>query len=249
MATVIPLASRHAAPRDPDLSLLLHSAEQALDRLWMHRMTQDTGVLMPEFLDPGLCFLMEGAADAEGAALRTTLLELGARMRQCGLAAVARAVLRMARSARRRRALLALVGSAAWRRLPGGPGEEHWLRPAAEGRSYQLTLRLAGDCAHAPQALRDLAQTLRLRPASRSEIQESEVQESEVQGGAVLLAAQEGGLDCLSLQAALRDVTLALGRQGETVLAAGVAALREDGPDGQEESAGQVSPGSRIAAA
>ncbi|MFZ6765341.1 hypothetical protein [Pseudoroseomonas sp. WGS1072] len=249
MATVIPLASRHAAPRDPDLSLLLHSTEQALDRLWMHRMTRDTGVLMPEFLDPGLCFLMEGAADAEGAALRTTLLELGARMRQCGLAAVARAVLRMARSARRRRALLALAGSAAWRRLPGGPGEEHWLRPAAEGRSYQLTLRLAGDCAHAPQALRDLAQTLRLRPASRSEVQESEVQESEVQGGAVLLAAQEGGLDCLSLQAALRDVTLALGRQGETVLAAGVAALREDGPDGQEESAGQASPGSRIAAA
>ncbi|PZO62016.1 MAG: hypothetical protein DI635_13180 [Pseudoxanthomonas suwonensis] len=249
MATVIPLASRHAAPRDPDLSLLLHSAEQALDRLWMHRMTRDTGVLMPEFLDPGLCFLMEGAADAEGAALRTTLLELGARMRQCGLAAVARAVLRMARSARRRRALLALAGSAAWRRLPGGPGEEHWLRPAAEGRSYQLTLRLAGDCAHAPQALRDLAQTLRLRPASRSEVQESEVQESEVQGGAVLLAAQEGGLDCLSLQAALRDVTLALGRQGETVLAAGVAALQEDGPDRQEESAGQASLGSRIAAA
>lgn len=209
MAQVLSLALHRARPAQPELALLLNAAGQALDRLWTERAMRDTGVLLPDYLDPGLVSVLEGPEGTD-AAPRAALLQIGAQMRRVGLGAVARAVLEMPWSRRRQRAVLALAGCRPWRKLDGEAGAETWRRDSADGLTYRLAARPDGGAAHAPHAIRDLVQHFWL---------EAEAGAPEV---------QRGGEDCLSLRAALRDVAVMLRAGGEDALAAQVAALETE---------------------
>lgn len=196
------------------LSLLLNAAGIALDRLWQLRMQQDGAVVLPDFLDPGLPAPLEPAPDAEGQALRQKLLRIGAQMREIGLAPLAAAILQAALPARRQAALLALAGSAPWQAVPGLPGLCQ--RASAEGALYWLDCRAGLGAAHAPHAMREQEQRLWLlvEPPARAALP-----------GTAPDLARLSGFDCLSQDAALRDVVLGLRAAGEAALATRVAAL------------------------
>lgn len=203
------------------LTLLLNAAGSALDRLWMQRLGHDTGLLLPDFLDPGHVCAAEAPPGEEGAALRGTLLEIGAQMRAVGLAGLARAVLRAALPERRRAALLALAGAGPWQVVEGAP--ELRQRRLADGRLCLLASEAAGGASHAPHAMLALRQRLWVLPSGAAP-----------SGGAVPEgepeAVREEGVDCLSLDIALEEVALALGAEGEAELATQVLALRGQAP-------------------
>lgn len=195
------------------LTLLLNAAGTALDRLWTLRLGRDAAVLLPDYLDPGLLPPLEGTASAEEAATRATLLQIGAQMRAVGLAALGQAVLQASLSDRRRAALLALAGSAPWQAVAGDAGLR--CRQAADGTTYLLACRTGGGAAHAPHALQDQSQALWLLDGAAAV--------AEPAGPASL--TRVNGADCLSLDAALRDVALGLQAAGQPQLAAAVVAL------------------------
>ncbi|MDJ0390366.1 hypothetical protein QMO56_19825 [Roseomonas sp. E05] len=197
------------------LNLLLNAAGSALDRLWLLRLGRDIGVLLPDYLDPGRVCPVEGAASAEEAALRETLLQIGRQMRTIGAVAVAKAVLQAPLAERRRAALLALAGSAAWQDVEGQPGVQQ--RRAAGGRRYLLSSQAAGGAAHAPHAIRAYRQQLW--------VLHDTAEPARLPGIAPCLS-REDAPDCLSLDLALEEVALALRTAGEEGLAAQVAALR-----------------------
>ncbi|WBV45532.1 hypothetical protein [Pseudoroseomonas cervicalis] len=196
------------------LTLLLNAAGTALDRLWQLRLQRDGGVVLPDYLDPGLPAPLEPAPDGSEAAARDRLLRIGAQMRGIGLAPLAAAILQAALPARRRAALLALAGSAPWQPVPGLPGLCQ--RASVEGALYWLECRAGRAAEHAPHAMRDQEQRLWLLagppacaalPADAPDL------------------ARRSGFDCLSQDAALRDVVLGLRAMGEAGLAGQVAAL------------------------
>ncbi|HWX51617.1 MAG TPA: hypothetical protein VNZ61_26540 [Roseomonas sp.] len=197
------------------LNLLLNAAGTALDRLWLLRLGRDIGVLLPDYLDPGRICPVEGPASPEETALRESLLQIGRQMRTIGLAAVARAVLQAPLPERRRAALLALAGGAAWQDVAGQPGLQQ--RRAADGRLYLLASQAGAGAAHAPHAILSYRQRLWVLPASAEPTGLPE---------AAPCLLREDAPDCLSLDLALEDVALALRAEGEAGLAMQVTALR-----------------------
>ncbi|PHK93686.1 hypothetical protein CR162_17000 [Pseudoroseomonas rhizosphaerae] len=197
------------------LGLLLNAANQAMDRLWLQRVSHDVGLLLSDHPDPGLASPLEGPASAEARALRSHLLRIGAQMRAIGLAAMSRAILEGPFPEERKPVLLALLGSGPWEPLAGAPGQSG--RPAGNGMFYRLECRAGGNAAHAPHAMREREQTLWLHTSP------------DAASPATLLARLEGGTACLSLDAALRDVLAALEAEGEATLAAAIRALRPCG--------------------
>lgn len=197
------------------LNLLLNAAGAALDRLWLLRLGRDVGVLLPDYLDPGRVCPVEGSASPEEAALRESLLQIGRQMRAVGLAAVARAVLQAPLPERRRAALLALAGGAAWQDVAGQPGLQQ--RRAADGRLYLLASQAGNGAAHAPHAILAYRQCLWVLPAAAAPAEPPE---------AAPCLQREDAPDCLSLDLALEDVALALRAEGQGDLAAQVTALR-----------------------
>ncbi|MDQ1077567.1 hypothetical protein [Pseudoroseomonas cervicalis] len=196
------------------LTLLLNAAGAALDRLWHLRLQQDSAVVLPDYLDPGLPAPLEPAPAAAEQAARALLLRIGQQMRGIGLAPLAAAILQAGLPARRQAALLALAGSAPWQPVPGLPGLCQ--RLSAEGALYWLDCRAGQGAEHAPHALRDQEQRLWLlaEPPSHTALP-----------AAAPDLARRSGFDCLSQDAALRDVVLGLRAAGQAALAAGVAAL------------------------
>lgn len=197
------------------LNLLLNAAGNALDRLWLLRLGRDIGVLLPDYLDPGRVCPVEGPASAEEAALRETLLQIGRQMRTIGVTTVAKAVLQAPLPERRRAALLALAGSTEWQDVAGQPGLQQ--RGAAGGRHYLLFSQAGNGAAHAPHAIRAYRQQLWV------------LQDTAVPAGlpdSAPCLSREDAPDCLSLDLALEEVTLALHAAGEESLAAQVTALR-----------------------
>ncbi|WP_160938985.1 hypothetical protein [Teichococcus coralli] len=196
------------------LNLLLNAANSALDQLWMLRLGRDIGVLLPDYLDPGRVCPVEGPASAEEAALRDTLLQIGRQMRAVGVAAAARAVLQAPLAERRRAALLALAGSAAWQEVEGQPGLQQ--RHAAGGRRYLMSSRAGGGAAHAPHAIRAYRQELWV-------LHDAAAPAGPPRSAPCL--SREDAPDCLSLDLALQEVALALREAGEDGLALQVTAL------------------------
>lgn len=197
------------------LALLLNAANQALDRLWLHRVSHDVGLLLADYLDPGLESPLEGAASADIRQLREHLLRIGGQMRAIGLADVARAILEAPLPDGRRLVLLALAGSAPWQAAADGSGE-NW-RPAGNGAVYRLACRAGGNAAHAPHAMREREQLLWVLPAS------------DTPAPAEPLCQRQGGTGCLSLDVALWEVLMALEAEGETALVSAIHALQPGG--------------------
>ncbi|WP_131829685.1 hypothetical protein, partial [Teichococcus deserti] len=192
------------------LTLLLNAAGAALDRLWLSRLGRDAPVVLPDYLDPGLAAPLEAAGPAEEAAIRDQLLAIGGQMRAIGLAPLTRAVLAAPLTDRRRAALLALAGSDRWEALPGGLRR----RAAADGGCYLLECRAGADADHAPHAVAEQRQQLWHCPMAfqhRPEV--------------APCLARSGGADCLSIEAALRDVVLGLQTAGRAELAEAAANL------------------------
>ncbi|WP_159999519.1 hypothetical protein, partial [Roseomonas sp. 18066] len=192
------------------LTLLLNAAGAALDRLWLSRLGRDAPVVLPDYLDPGLVPPLETAGPAAEAATRDQLLAIGGQMRAIGLAPLAQAVLAAPLTDRRRAALLALAGSAPWTDMPGGLRR----RAAADGGCYLLDCRAGRGADHAPHAVAEQRQQLWHCPVG-----------AEGQPDAAPCLARSGGADCLSIEAALRDVVLGLQAEGRAALAEAAARL------------------------
>ncbi|MCQ4159928.1 hypothetical protein NON00_08295 [Roseomonas sp. GC11] len=194
------------------LTLLLNAANAALDQLWHSRMERDAAVVVPDYLDPGLLPPLESAPPAAEERVRAHLLRIGAQMRGVGLAAVAEAVLQARLAGRRQAALLALAGSGDWAAVPGHPALRQ--RAAADGSIYLLDSRAAGGASHAPHAMLEQEQRLWVLPAPTASCPATPP-----------ALERLSAPDCLSVEAALRDVVLALQAEGEATLAADVASL------------------------
>ncbi|MFC4167967.1 hypothetical protein [Teichococcus aestuarii] len=197
------------------LTLLLNAANQALDQLWLHRISRDVGLLLADYPDPGLDSPLEGPASPEIRQLREHLLRIGAQMRAIGLSGVARAILEAPLPEGRRLVLLALAGSAPWQAVPDGSGE-NW-RPAGDGATYRLACRAGGNAAHAPHAMREREQILWLLPTAGTVVQPEP------------LCRRQGGTGCLSLDVALWEVLMALEAEGEAALVSAIHALQPGG--------------------
>ncbi|WP_419900176.1 hypothetical protein [Roseomonas sp. USHLN139] len=198
------------------LTLLLNAAGAALDRLWLSRLGRDAPVVLPDYLDPGLAAPLESAIPGTEARLRDQLLAMGGQMRAIGLPALAGAVLAAPLTDRRRAALLALAGSGRWRERPGGL---RW-RAAADGGGYLLECRAGPGAAHAPHAMAEQWQQLWHCPEGSEGAAAGRPQ-------APPCLTRSGGADCLSLEAALRDVVLGLQASGCAELAGHVAGLAD----------------------
>jgi hypothetical protein len=202
------------------LTLLLNKAAVALDQLCLSRISRDTGILTPEYLDPAVILAAEGAPAAAEAMLRQTLIQTGAQLQVAGPVASVRAILDRRDEGRRQIALLSLAGAAPWQvtaRLPGG-GQIH-CRPTADGQVYLLAGVVTAYAAHAPHAMRGYAEQLWILPADHP-----------YAAGQALppeapIRASGTGPDSLSLDAALRDLLLRLAEAGETTLHSAVLAL------------------------
>jgi hypothetical protein len=195
------------------LTPLLNAAGAALDRLWLSRLGRDAPVVLPDYLDPGLLPPLEAPGPAAEAETRARLLQIGAQMRAIGLTPLARAVLAAPLTDRRRAALLALAGSGPWQVLPGPGGLRR--RAAADGGCYLLGCRAGAAAEHAPHAVAEQQQRLWHLPASAAGQPEDEPP----------CLARSGGADCLSIEAALRDVVLGLQAEGSAGLAGATADL------------------------
>lgn len=186
-------------------TLLLNAAAASLDQLWLLRAERDVGVLTPEYLDPGLHHRIEGPPCAQETALRHRLCQIGAQLRAGGVEAALRAVLQAALPTRRQAALLALVGGGTWRPgalLPGGVDIQ--TRQAGDGGVYLLATHPDQGAQHAPHAIRDHVQRLWLLPPGHAAADGATLPES-------LPDLQlDRGPDSLSIEAALRDLILAL---------------------------------------
>lgn len=205
------------------LSLLLKAAARMLDELCLVRLSRDVGVLTPEYLDPGLAPALEGEPCPAEALLRAQLRALGAQMRAIGRAAMVETLWATPLPERRRAALLALLDGDAWQRIPAAPApgiELHW-RPAADGCVYLLAAEAAGDAAHAPHAMRDYTERLWVLPAGSPLDALPEL--------APCLHAS-ASLDSLSIDAALRDLSLHLQAEGAPALARQVEAQQGGAP-------------------
>jgi hypothetical protein len=207
------------------LTLLLTNAAAALDQLCLARISRDTGVLTPEYSDPTLVLAVEGSPTTAEATLRERLAKTATQLQVAGAVASVQAILAVGEQGRRRVALLAMAGAAAWRHtaaLPGG-GQIH-CRQAADGRVYLLAGAPTAQAAHAPHAMRGYAERLWILPASHA------CAEGRSLPAEPPAKIGSDGPDSLSLDAALRDLLLRLAEAGDTLLAAEVSALRHDMP-------------------
>ena len=207
------------------LTLLLNHAAQALDCLALLQMEASPDILTPEYRDPGLELAIEQPGCPRQSALRARLAQQAAQLRVAGSATSAAAILASPETGRRLAALLALAGAAPWqplRKLPRG-GELH-RRAAADGMVYLLAGAPDGGAAHAPHAARGYAQRLWVLPPGHPC-----ADGAALPAEAPLLQAREA-VDCLSLQAALRDLAWALRRDGAHALAARLAELGAAAP-------------------
>lgn len=206
------------------LTLLLAKAATTLDQLCLARISRDTGVLTPEYLDPSMILAAEGPPTTAEAALRATLSQITVQLQVAGAADSVRAIFHdHGKGGRRQAALLALAGAATWqvaRQLPGG-GQIH-CRPAADGQVYLLAGAPIAGAAHAPHAVRGYGERLWILPAGHP-----------CADGQALPAeppARSSGAspDSLSLDAALRDLMLRLAALGEAALLADIQALPQE---------------------
>ena len=207
------------------LTLLLNHAAQALDCLALLQMEASPDILTPEYRDPGLVLAIEQRECPRQSTLRARLAQQAAQLRVVGPAASAAAILAGPETGRRLAALLALAGAASWepiRALPRG-GELH-RRVAADGSVYLLAGVPDAGAAHAPHAVRGYAQRMWVLPPGHPC-----ADGATLPAEAPLLQASEA-LDCLSLQAALRDLAWALRRDGADALAARLAELGAAAP-------------------
>jgi hypothetical protein len=205
------------------LTLLLTKAATVLDQLCLARISRDTGVLTPEYLDPTLVLAAEGLPAAAEAALRATLVQISTQLQLAGTAASARAILNNHETGRRQIALLALAGAASWQmagQLPDG-GQIH-RRTAADGQVYLLAGAPTAGTSHAPHAMRGYAERLWLLPATHPCADGQSLPSSPP------ARASGASLDSLSLDAALRDLMLRLAAAGETTLLDAILALPQD---------------------
>jgi hypothetical protein len=204
------------------MTLLLTKAAAALDQLCLDRISRDTGILTPEYMDPDLILAIDGAPSRDEDHHRKMLVQAAAQLRLVGAAAAVHAILGGAEGGRRRVALLALAGSAPWQVthfLPGG-GQIH-CRPAADGRVYLLAGEPIKAAAHAPHAMRGYCERLWILPASHAYADGRDLPAEPP------VMTDKGGPDSLSLDAALRDLKLRLTAAGEAELLAAISALDE----------------------
>ena len=203
------------------LTLLLNTATQAMDRLCLLRMAAGGDVLTPEYRDPSLLLRQDGTPCAAQEALAEQLGRSAAQLRVVGAVASTAAILARPETGRRLTALLALAAAGAWEpvaELPRG-GQLH-RRTAADGQVYLLAGAPDRGAAHAPHAMRGYAERLWILPPGHPA--------DAVPAEPATLAAE--GPDSLSLQAALRDLTLQLMTAGQDALAARLAALGQSVP-------------------
>lgn len=203
------------------LKPLFQAAAVSLDRFWMQRVGRDLGILVPEYIDPGLCHRIEGALPQEETESRRRLAEIGHQMRQVGIVEAVSAALATGGTDRRRAALVALAGGAAWTATAEASGQvEIHCRPAQDGGIYLLATQPDRGAAHAPHAVCGYVQRLWLLAP-----------EHPCADGLSLPAEPpalhaEADPDSLSLDAALCDVARMLRTAGAEGLAGLVEALR-----------------------
>lgn len=168
-------------------------------------MSKPVGVLLPDWSDPFLPDPVTALPTHLETELRDQLGLLALRLHELGPTLAARETLRLAgRDQTRMVVLLALAGCAPWQEV--GPGAA--IRLAADNVTYELRAAEGEGAPHAEHAVVTLAQHLRIGPASITD---------------TATLAGSGGILCLSLVCALRDVVLRLGTAGEMLLATEVA--------------------------
>ena len=205
------------------LTLLLSKAASALDQLCLARISRDTGILTPEYLDPSLILAAEGVPASAEATLRATLGQIASQLQVAGAADSVRAILAGHETGRRQVALLALAGTAPWQvtgHLPGG-GQIH-CRQAADGQVYLLAGTPTAGAAHAPHAMRGYKERLWILPATHP------CAKGQALPSDPAARTSGDGLDSLSLDAALRDLMLRLAEAGESVLLTAIPNLAQE---------------------